>query len=93
MFFQLNVIIELNVLIILVSLCYVQCEGVFLNGIEVIDVDIISLFWYCKCLSYVIFGVGSVVSEDESVFEVCFDNGEMLNFSKKSVYLYFMFLV
>ena len=45
--------------------------------------------WHLKRLSHAIFGAGSVVSEDESSFEVHFDNGEVLNFSKKSAHLYF----
>ena len=45
--------------------------------------------WHQKRLGHAIFGPGSVVAEDENSFEVHFDNGEMLNFSKKSAHLYF----
>ena len=40
-------------------------------------------------MSHAIFGAGSIVGEDESSFEVRFDNGDTLNFSKKSALLYF----
>ncbi|SFL87119.1 ATP-dependent helicase [Marinobacter zhejiangensis] len=45
--------------------------------------------WAQPRLHHVIFGPGAVVNEDESAFEVRFDSGEQLNFSKKSAHLYF----
>jgi DNA helicase-2/ATP-dependent DNA helicase PcrA len=45
--------------------------------------------WHLNRLSHAIFGAGRVVGEDESSFEVLFDNGDTLNFSKKSAHLYF----
>lgn len=45
--------------------------------------------WSHSRLRHGIFGVGRVVSEDESAFEVQFEDGRRLNFSKKSAHLYF----
>ncbi|MEX0605850.1 MAG: ATP-dependent helicase [Marinobacter sp.] len=45
--------------------------------------------WAQPRLSHPIFGNGAVVGEDESAFEVSFDSGRTLNFSKKSAHLYF----
>lgn len=45
--------------------------------------------WAQPRLHHVIFGPGDVISEDESAFEVRFDSGDQLNFSKKSAHLYF----
>ncbi|WP_404365451.1 ATP-dependent helicase [Marinobacter sp.] len=45
--------------------------------------------WAHERLSHTIFGQGSVISEDEGAFEVSFDAGKTLNFSKKSAHLYF----
>ncbi len=45
--------------------------------------------WAQPRLSHPIFGNGSVIGEDESAFEVSFDSGRTLNFSKKSAHLYF----
>ncbi len=45
--------------------------------------------WHQTRLSHAIFGEGSVMAEDESSFEVHFDGGDTLSFSKKSAHLYF----
>jgi DNA helicase-2/ATP-dependent DNA helicase PcrA len=45
--------------------------------------------WACKRLGHAIFGEGSVIGEDERAFEVRFDSGQTLNFSKQSAHLYF----
>jgi DNA helicase-2/ATP-dependent DNA helicase PcrA len=45
--------------------------------------------WAQARLSHAVFGNGSVIGEDESAFEVSFDSGRTLNFSKKSAHLYF----
>ncbi|MDX1757763.1 MAG: ATP-dependent helicase [Marinobacter sp.] len=45
--------------------------------------------WARGRLNHVIFGPGSVVAEDDTAFEVHFDSGDRLNFSKKSAHLYF----
>lgn len=45
--------------------------------------------WSCRQLRHGIFGTGTVVSEDERAFEVLFEDGKRLNFSKKSAHLYF----
>lgn len=81
--------IELAAPITPVSLRYAEREGVSLNGSEATQTDAASVLWHRQRLSHAIFGAGSVVSEDESAFEVRFDNGDTLNFSKKSAHLYF----
>ncbi|WP_166266682.1 ATP-dependent helicase [Marinobacter caseinilyticus] len=45
--------------------------------------------WAHARVIHAIFGAGTVVNEDESAFEVTFDAGQTLNFSKKSAHLYF----
>lgn len=45
--------------------------------------------WTQQALRHAIFGTGRVVSEDERAFEVVFEDGKRLNFSKKSAHLYF----
>ena len=47
------------------------------------------VIWARSRLQHVIFGAGSVVSETEGAFEVAFDSGQTLNFSKQSAHLYF----
>lgn len=47
------------------------------------------LIWACTRLHHVMFGAGAVVGETESSFEVAFDDGRTLNFSKQSAHLYF----
>ena len=48
------------------------------------------LLWHHRSLQHAVFGPGEVVGEDERAFEVRFQSGETLNFSKKSAHLYFM---
>ncbi len=45
--------------------------------------------WHHSRLAHTLFGHGSVVAEDEAAFQVRFDEGRTLNFSKKSAHLYF----
>lgn len=72
-----------------VSQRYAAREDVTLEGQAAKSASSMEPLWHLKRLSHAIFGAGSVVSEDESSFEVHFDNGEVLNFSKKSAHLYF----
>ncbi|OZB12830.1 MAG: DNA helicase UvrD, partial [Marinobacter sp. 34-60-7] len=69
---------------------YAQREGVVLEGqttaAEPADGGPI---WHTPRLKHSVFGPGQVISEDESAFEVRFDQGDTLNFSKKSAHLYF----
>ena len=45
--------------------------------------------WHAETVVHVLFGKGQVIREEERSFEVRFDNGRTLNFSKKSAHLYF----
>lgn len=45
--------------------------------------------WALGRLRHAIFGIGRVKAEDERSFEVVFEDGRRLNFSKKSAHLYF----
>ncbi|MEA1080492.1 ATP-dependent helicase [Marinobacter qingdaonensis] len=72
-----------------VSQRYAQREGVSLDGKVASVCDATEVLWHRERLSHAIFGPGRVVAEDESSFEVRFDNGDTLNFSKKSAHLYF----
>jgi DNA helicase-2/ATP-dependent DNA helicase PcrA len=45
--------------------------------------------WAQPRLSHAVLGPGTVVGEDQQSFEVKFDSGDTLNFSKKSAHLYF----
>ena len=72
-----------------VSQRYAQREGVTLEGTTPATDDRQAPVWHSQRVSHAIFGAGSIVGEDESSFEVRFDNGDTLNFSKKSAHLYF----
>ncbi|WP_091999017.1 ATP-dependent helicase [Marinobacter pelagius] len=72
-----------------VSQRYAQREGVSLEGTTPATDDRQAPVWHSQRVSHAIFGAGSIVGEDESSFEVRFDNGDTLNFSKKSAHLYF----
>ena len=72
-----------------VSQRYANRENVAIEGNAATSANSMEPLWHQKRLSHAIFGPGSVVTEDESSFEVRFDNGEILNFSKKSAHLYF----
>ncbi len=71
------------------SLRYARRQGITLHGGADATTEHSAPLWAQARLSHAIFGPGSVTSEDESSFEVAFDNGETLNFSKKSAHLYF----
>ncbi|OHY78727.1 ATP-dependent helicase [Marinobacter sp. AC-23] len=72
-----------------VSSRYASREGVALEGeIQTQDTSSAPL-WHQQRLNHSIFGIGAVVSEDESSFEIHFNSGEKMNFSKKSAHLYF----
>lgn len=45
--------------------------------------------WRSERVEHVLFGAGHVIRDDERSFEVRFDSGRVLNFSKKSAHLYF----
>jgi DNA helicase-2/ATP-dependent DNA helicase PcrA len=67
---------------------YGRREGVTLSGIKSQE-DTDRPLWQRERLQHAIFGAGTVVSEDERAFEVQFDKGDTLNFSKQSAHLYF----
>ncbi|MBQ0832496.1 ATP-dependent helicase [Marinobacter sp.] len=72
-----------------VSSRYASREGVTLEGeIQTQDTSS-SPLWHQQRLNHAIFGIGAVTSEDESSFEIHFNSGEKMNFSKKSAHLYF----
>lgn len=72
-----------------VSQRYSDRESVGLEGQAAKPESSTEPLWHRKRLSHAIFGPGSIVAEDEGSFEVRFDNGETLNFSKQSAHLYF----
>lgn len=73
-----------------ISLRYAAREGVELTSTSQAEsTGQNGPLWASARLTHAIFGVGSVVREDESAFEVTFDSGQTLNFSKKSAHLYF----
>ncbi|WP_336365641.1 ATP-dependent helicase [Marinobacter sp. C2H3] len=68
---------------------YAQREGITLEGEEAIGISRSGPVWQSTRIHHTIFGTGTVVMEDARSFEVCFDNGDTLNFSKQSAHLYF----
>ncbi|TNE74466.1 MAG: ATP-dependent helicase [Gammaproteobacteria bacterium] len=72
-----------------VSQRYGQREGVTLEDNGIKSSNDKEPIWHQQRVSHVIFGAGDVVAEDERSFEVRFDNGDILNFSKQSAHLYF----
>ncbi|MBK1886458.1 ATP-dependent helicase [Marinobacter sp. DY40_1A1] len=72
-----------------VSSRYALQEGVTLEGGVHTNTNRTSPLWHQSRLSHSIFGTGTVVAEDEGSFEVHFNGGEKMNFSKKSAHLYF----
>lgn len=72
-----------------VSQRYGQREGVTLEDNGIKSSNDKEPIWHQQRVSHVIFGAGDVVAEDERSFEVRFDNGDTLNFSKQSAHLYF----
>ncbi|WP_092016018.1 ATP-dependent helicase [Marinobacter daqiaonensis] len=75
-----------------VSLRYAGRAGINLEGETATTSRNGALLWSHNRLSHAIFGPGTVVREEESAFEVRFDEGRTLNFSKKSAHLYFRIL-
>ena len=45
--------------------------------------------WQARAVEHVLFGSGGILREDDTSFEVRFQSGRVLNFSKKSAHLYF----
>ncbi|MBJ6136561.1 ATP-dependent helicase [Marinobacter litoralis] len=73
-----------------VSVRYAARAGLKLEGTKPDnDSDLMEPVWHHRRITHTVFGAGEVVSEDESSFEVRFDNSDTLNFSKKSAHLYF----
>ncbi|AZT85423.1 ATP-dependent helicase [Marinobacter sp. NP-4(2019)] len=68
---------------------YADREAVTLEGTQQAPKASSAPLWARNRLSHTIFGEGVVIAEDDSAFEVRFDSGETLNFSKKSAHLYF----
>jgi len=71
------------------GLRYAHLQGVTLHTSTEATAEETTPLWARNRLSHAIFGPGSVTGEDERSFEVAFDNGDTLNFSKKSAHLYF----
>jgi len=72
-----------------VSQRYAEREGVALDGQHQPDVSPQTPVWQHKRVQHAVFGAGKVLGEDQISFEVQFDQGDTLNFSKKSAHLYF----
>jgi DNA helicase-2/ATP-dependent DNA helicase PcrA len=80
--------ITLNAPLTAISERYGRREGITLSG-QTRQEDTDQPLWQRERLQHAIFGAGTVVGEDERAFEVRFDNGDTLNFSKQSAHLYF----
>ncbi len=72
-----------------ISQRYAEREGVTLEGQAATAGSSMEPLWHHPRVSHAVLGPGSVVAEDGASFEVHFDSGERLNFSKKSAHLYF----
>jgi len=81
--------LELQVPLTPVSQRYAEREGIVLHGHAADKSTATGPLWHQKRITHAIFGSGTVITEDESSFEVRFDGGDLLNFSKKSAHLYF----
>ncbi|MFC4258043.1 ATP-dependent helicase [Marinobacter lacisalsi] len=68
---------------------YASRETVSLKGEAPSPVTDNQPLWACQRLNHAIFGPGTVLAEEESSFDVRFDEGRLLTFSKKSAHLYF----
>jgi ATP-dependent DNA helicase UvrD/PcrA len=68
---------------------YAAREAVTLSGTRQSDVSGERPVWTLQRLKHAVLGPGSVAGEDNQSFEVVFDSGDTLNFSKKSAHLYF----
>jgi len=86
---ETNPVLKLQAPLTPVSSRYASQEGITVEGKAQASATSTSPLWHQPRLTHSIFGAGTVVSEDESSFEVHFASGEKMNFSKKSAHLYF----
>ncbi len=68
---------------------YSAREQVLLHGQMQTEASDVAPLWTQSRLNHAVLGNGSVVKETDDSFEVTFDSGDTLNFSKKSAHLYF----
>jgi DNA helicase-2/ATP-dependent DNA helicase PcrA len=68
---------------------YAAHEAVTLEGSRAPAAAANQPVWSLARISHAVLGPGEVTGEDQSSFEVRFDSGDTLNFSKKSAHLYF----
>lgn len=68
---------------------YAAHESIILTGTRQSHTSGSQPLWTQPRLSHAVLGPGAVVGEDQQSFEVKFDSGDTLNFSKKSAHLYF----
>lgn len=68
---------------------YGHHEGVSLDSTSQQVAGTSKPIWAQKRITHAVLGAGEVVGEDNQSFEVSFDSGDTLNFSKKSAHLYF----
>ena len=68
---------------------YAARESVTLKGSGQTQKSVGQPVWTRARISHAVLGPGAVVGEDQQSFEVRFDSGDTLNFSKKSAHLYF----
>ena len=72
-----------------ISVRYTSRAGIALEGGHEEPLTSMEPVWHCRRVFHAVFGRGEVIAEDESSFEVRFENADTLNFSKKSAHLYF----
>src|SRR5690554_6738202 len=72
-----------------ISVRYTSRAGIALEGGHEEPLTSMEPVWHCRRVVHAVFGRGEVIAEDESSFEVRFENADTLNFSKKSAHLYF----
>ena len=68
---------------------YAAHESIILTGTFESDESGTNAIWTLPRLKHAVLGAGAVMGEDKQSFEVRFDSGDTLNFSKKSAHLYF----
>ena len=68
---------------------YAAHESVTLEGTRQVPESGSQPVWTLARIHHAVLGPGAVVGEDQQSFEVRFDSGDTLNFSKKSAHLYF----
>ncbi|MFW5823573.1 MAG: ATP-dependent helicase, partial [Marinobacter sp.] len=68
---------------------YASRAGVELTGEAPAEAPGHPAIWHCRRLTHAIFGPGTVLAETDTAFDVQFDEGRKLTFSKKSAHLYF----